>query len=84
MSHFLREMTEQILIRYQVKLMIAQLLSFATILVTIPRPHGAAPSQFYYFEKRCCHLLEEKRIKRQNMLFKLSVCSVYCQKFIKE
>ena len=40
MSHFLKEMAEQILIRYQVKLMIAQLLSYATILVTMPRPHG--------------------------------------------
>ena len=40
MSHFLKEMAEQILMRYQVKLMIAQLLSFATILVTMPRPHG--------------------------------------------
>ena len=31
MSHFLKEMAEQILMRYQVKLMIAQLLSYAIL-----------------------------------------------------
>ena len=43
MSHFLKEMAEQILMRYQVKVMIEQLLSFATILVTMPRPYGGHP-----------------------------------------
>ena len=59
MSHFLKEMAEQILMRYQVKGMIAQLLSYANW-VTFTETTGAAHSLFYYFEKRCRHLLVEK------------------------
>ena len=60
MSHFLEEMAEQILIRYQVKGMIAQLLFYA-ILSQLCRDHmGATHSPFYYFEKWCRHLLVEQ------------------------
>ena len=47
-SHFLKETAEQILMRFQVKAMIAQLLSYA-IWVTMPTPHGGRPQPVLLF-----------------------------------
>ena len=49
MSHFLKEMPEQILMRYQVKGMIAQLLSYAIWVTYAETPWGACPQPVLLF-----------------------------------
>ena len=60
MSHFLKETAEQILLRYQVIAMTAQLLSYAIWVTYAETTWPPLPLPFYYFEKRCRHLLVGK------------------------
>ena len=60
MSHFLKETAEQILLRYQVIAMTAQLLSYAIWVTYAETTWPPLPLPFYYFEKQCRHLLVGK------------------------
>ena len=52
-SHFLKETAEQILMRFQVKAMIAQLLSYAILVTYAETTHGGRPKPVFFILKNC-------------------------------